>query len=244
MLKANSLSHYVDLITEDEELSPSLETFVVLTWLKLIYPDLPRLVKQRYGTELRSRTLASIKPEVSQSLNSLVDETRASDDAKVMRTATVGFRRSTPIKSLPRKGPRPPRQSQSCPLCQQAGRPDPNHFLSECRHLSEEDRKYIAKARQIASIVDDHLEETDESAPFPSDCEFNNESSSVECVPEPTVLRVQTRHSPDIRELKHETFLIHERHGWMRRTGSRTRFTRQMQIIKQTKVKPSRTLTE
>ena len=69
LLKANSLSHHGDLITEDEELSPSLENFVVLTWLKLIHPDLPRLVKQRYGTELqRSRTLASIKPEVSPSL--------------------------------------------------------------------------------------------------------------------------------------------------------------------------------
>ena len=40
------------------------------------------------------------------------------------------------------------------------------------------------------------------------------------------------------RKLKHQTFLIHERHGWPRRTGSGTRFTRQMQIIKQTNVKP------
>ena len=46
------------------------------------------------------------------------------------------------------------------------------------------------------------------------------------------------------RELKHQTFLIHERHGWTRRSGSRTRFTRQMQIIKQTNVKSSRTPTE
>ena len=67
--------------------------------------DLPRLVKQRYSTELRSRTLASIKPEVSQALNSLLDEIRASDDAEVMRTATVGFRRLMPVKSLSRKGP-------------------------------------------------------------------------------------------------------------------------------------------
>ena len=42
------------------------------------------------------------------------------------------------------------------------------------------------------------------------------------------------------RELNHQTFLIHELHGWRRRTGSGTRFTRQMQIIKQTNVKPSR----
>ena len=104
LLKANSLSHHGDLIMEDEELSQSLENFVVLTWLKLIHPDLPTLVKQRYGNELRSRTLASIKPKVSQALNSLLDEIRASDDAKLMCTATGTFRQSTPVKSPPRKG--------------------------------------------------------------------------------------------------------------------------------------------
>ena len=48
----------------------------------------------------------------------------------------------------------------------------------------------------------------------------------------------------NIRELKHQTFLIHERHGWPRRTGSGTRFACQIQIIKQNNVKPSRTPTE
>jgi len=33
LLKANSLSHQGDLITEDEELTPSLENFVVLTYM-------------------------------------------------------------------------------------------------------------------------------------------------------------------------------------------------------------------
>ena len=66
---------------EDEELTPSLENFVVLTCLRLIHLEIPKLVKQRYGTGLRSRTLASIKPEVSQALNSLLDEIRVSDDA-------------------------------------------------------------------------------------------------------------------------------------------------------------------
>ena len=38
-------------------------------------------------------------------------------------------------------------------------------------------------------------------------------------------------------ELKHQTFLIHERHGWPRRTGSGTQFACQMQITKQNNVK-------
>ena len=68
-------------------MSPSLENFVVLTWLRLIHSDLPMLVKQRYGTELRSQTLASLKPEISQALDSLLDEIHSSAESKVLRSA-------------------------------------------------------------------------------------------------------------------------------------------------------------
>ena len=72
LLQCNSgISHHGEEITEDEELSPSLENVVVLTWLRLIHTSLPKFVKQRYGTELHSRTLASIKLEISQALDSL-----------------------------------------------------------------------------------------------------------------------------------------------------------------------------
>ncbi len=64
----------------DEELSPTIENFIVLTWLHLIHSDLPKLVKQRYGRELWSRTLASIKPEISQALCSLLDELQSSGE--------------------------------------------------------------------------------------------------------------------------------------------------------------------
>ena len=82
------ITHHGDVVTDDEELSPTLENLIVLIWLGLLHKDLPRLVKQRYGTELRSRTLASIKPEISQALDTLLDEIRTSEDAKVMRTST------------------------------------------------------------------------------------------------------------------------------------------------------------
>ena len=48
------------------KLTPTVENVIVLLWLRLTHPELPRMVKQRYGTELRSRTLTSIKPEISQ----------------------------------------------------------------------------------------------------------------------------------------------------------------------------------
>ena len=75
MLQRGSvILHHGDAINVDEEMTPSLENMVVLTWLRLINVALPKLVKQRYGTELRARTLASIKPEISQALDSLLDE--------------------------------------------------------------------------------------------------------------------------------------------------------------------------
>ena len=66
LLVANGpVTHHGAHVTSDEELTPTLENVVVLTWLKLLHSDLPALVKQRYGTELRSKTLASLKPEIS-----------------------------------------------------------------------------------------------------------------------------------------------------------------------------------
>ena len=47
-------------------------------------------------------------------------------------------------------------------------------------------------------------------------------------------LLVQSLCRPERVGIKFQTFLIHERYGWPRRTGSGTRFTRQMQ----TNVKP------
>ena len=78
-----------------------MENDIVLTWLRLVHPDLPKLVKQRYGTELCSRTLASIKPEILQALQSLLDEICATKDAKVMHSAASSYRRlpSPPLAS-------------------------------------------------------------------------------------------------------------------------------------------------
>ena len=78
---SGGIRHHDELPTEDEDMSPTLENLVVLIWLKLTHPELPRLVKQRYGTELRSRTLASIKPEVSQALDSLLEELHHTEEA-------------------------------------------------------------------------------------------------------------------------------------------------------------------
>ena len=126
-------------------MTPSLENFVVLTWLRLIHSDLPNLVKQRYGTDLRSQTLASLKPEIFQALDSLLDEIHASVESKVLRTA---FKRSTHLQTpmIPSsKSLRP-----SCSLCKEAGRRY-EHYLSKCKFLPDSDRQFLfSKIRQTS----------------------------------------------------------------------------------------------
>ena len=94
-----NIRHHGQIPESDEELSPTLENFIVLTWLRLINRDLPNLVKQRYGTELRSQTLASLKPEISQALDSLLEEIHSSAEAKVLR---AGYKNQTPMKNTSR----------------------------------------------------------------------------------------------------------------------------------------------
>ena len=87
MKHSGGISHNGDLVNKDEELAQSLEKVNVLTWLKLLRPDLPTLIKQRYGIELCPRTLASIEPEISQVLSSLLKEIHSISDANVLRSA-------------------------------------------------------------------------------------------------------------------------------------------------------------
>ena len=148
---SSGITHHGEIPDVDEELSPSLENFVALTWLRLLHPSLPRLVKQRYGTQLRSRTWASVKPEISQALESLFDELHTSDESKVLRSAPPTDHRS--FVSARRRPLPEPRAVKSCPLCQQAGRPDFwSHFFNSCKFLPEPDRLFMSKIRQVAGI--------------------------------------------------------------------------------------------
>lgn len=142
----------------------ALKTFIIaLTWLQLTNPSLPQLVKQRYGTELRVRKLASIQPEISQALPSLLEGIRTNEDAKSFRTFAQPHHSRGSLAQLP-----PGKQRRrSCPLCKQAKRSSA-HFLSKCRFVPENDRKYLARARQIQDIIDtdSDFEDTEETPIF------------------------------------------------------------------------------
>ena len=197
LLVANGcITHHGANVTADEEMTPTLENMVVLTWLKLIHSALPALVKQRYGTELRSKTLASLKPEISQALDSLLEEIRSTADTKVLRTTASRFRQP-PSRPLHKPSPSPwapTKRPKSCPLCKQAGRND-QHFLSSCSYLPPEDRTYLSRSRFMSTFDDEEPDYMDYAPPL-----FTAEDEPPLCTSARSVSRrVSTKQSPHFK---------------------------------------------
>ena len=195
LLSANgNISHHGEVPDSDEEMSPTLENLVVLTWLRLVHRDLPCLVKQRYGTDLRSKSLASLKPEISQALDSLLEEIGTNADAKILRSTASKFRqppaRSPSYNSSHKPGTKP--QVKSCPLCKQADSKD-RHFLNQCTYLPAEDRAFLAKAR-LTSSLDDEDDPTDSVFFCPPETE--DVASPLHSTARIVSRRVSTKQSP------------------------------------------------
>ena len=175
-----------------------------VTWLRLVQPDFPSLVKQRYGIELRSNSLASLKPEISQALDSLLEDINNNADAKIVRSTASKLRQPPPRGPYNRfqKAYTKP-QAKSCPFCKQAGRND-RHFLSQCTYLPAEDRAFLAKAR-LASSLDDEDD--------PADCEFfcppevEDFASSPHSSTRVVSCRVSTKQSPHFNAFYHHNSL-------------------------------------
>ena len=122
LMKADGdITHQEEEIAEDEELTPSLENYFVVTWLKLLHKDLPKLVKQRYGTELRSRSLASIKDEISGALDSLLEDIQSNQDTRAMRSLVNNRNRGNFDNKSSRKPHKhdshKPSVKKECPIC-------------------------------------------------------------------------------------------------------------------------------
>ena len=123
-------------------------------------------MKQKYGSELRNKTLTSLKPEISQTLGSLLDELRSIEDTKAMR---IG---STKPRSHPNSDRGQPRRRPflSCILCEIAGRPHSTHKLMDCRYLPDRDRRPWARSRMVMDDPDD---------PGAEECEPLDESNDL-----------------------------------------------------------------
>ena len=80
LVKGNDLLHNGEKLESDEEMSPTVENVITWYWLHVLHPGLPQLVKERYGTELRNKTVASLKTEISQSMTSVMGQLSSGED--------------------------------------------------------------------------------------------------------------------------------------------------------------------
>ena len=183
LLCANStIKHHDQTVESDEEMSPTLENTITALWLQLIHPSLPQLVKQKYGADLRNKTVASIRPEISQALSSLLDELSAIEDTKVMRTFT------------PRRQSVPNRKS--CILCKTAGRPHTSHFLSGCKYLPEGDRRALGRSRLVTEYDCEDAEGVPYTPEQPDDDDDDDNAWSSPMLDKPAMRRVRIVQSP------------------------------------------------
>ena len=125
-------------------MSPTLENLIVLQWLRLIHPGLPSIVCQKYSTQIWTQTLASLKDDISQSLDSILEDVKAYEEANVMCSSTdtrpkrfksnnTGFRPQQ--RDQQRTGFRPKQlRERTCPYCTELGKAN-GHFLSQCKNL-------------------------------------------------------------------------------------------------------------
>ena len=133
LTKDCGLTHHEEEVYDDEDMSPTLENLVVLLWLRLIHPDLPRLVKEQFGTELRRQTLASLRCEISQCLPSLLAKVNETNEPTICLS-----RPSQPHKPSPRE----------CPICKTARKPNYDHYFTQCKYLPENDKAFLMKRRK------------------------------------------------------------------------------------------------
>ena len=187
------IMHHGAPADELDEVQPSLENLVVLIWLSKLHKDLPNLVKMKYGAELRSKTLASLKPEISQALDSLLLEVR--ENSPSVRIASSNNRRPpfnnnyNTTRFDKRQHPPPARaRSKECSLCKAAGRSDySTHFLSRCRYLSDAERRFMTRARSVTiEDLDEFDDFDDDSHPPP----VPDQQSTANCG------RVKVKRSP------------------------------------------------
>ena len=183
LLTANSsVKHHNDTFPTDEEMSPTLENTVTVLWLQLIHPSLPQLVKQKYGADLRNKTVSSIKSEISQALPSLLDELNSIEDSKAMRTFSSFTTKKPPFRNK--------QSTKSCILCKSAGRPHTSHFLSGCKFLPDRDRQALGRSRLVVDCDEDEPEDTS----YNSDPENDGEGSAL--LDKPSARRVGVVQSP------------------------------------------------
>ena len=173
-----------DVLEEDEELSPTLENFIVLTWLERIDPRLPDKTAATFGHQITGNTsLRDLQPEICVRIPAMLQELdeasanraaigAAAQDASVFSPtpvhAAISFQRRGKYRGrssapLPRVG------DKFCRICFIANKGSPrtytSHSIATCQRLSQRDKQDLAVRLNQLDIQDDDEEEDEHAFP-------------------------------------------------------------------------------
>ena len=76
LTKESNMRHKGKRFDKNEDMSPTVERFAVLYWMKLIHPKIPGLVKRTFATELQRNTLKELQPRIADAIDSFLEEIR------------------------------------------------------------------------------------------------------------------------------------------------------------------------
>ena len=209
LMKANGITHHGETMEEDELMTPTLENTITWLWLSLVNPGLPQLVHLEYGAELRNKSLASLKSEISQAIPSLIDKIDTAAESQVFRSSMRNFGKfNKSFTETSRSSKFPP--TPYCTLCKTAGRSAKGHWIQDCRHLTEGDKQAYSRARAVQGTEcdNDHNNEVPDKGYEDDDIYLDNPSAvvrRVSCRPSP-MLNTLYKGSPCSITLVH----IHE----------------------------------
>ena len=185
--KDGDIKHLGVKIEQDEIPTPSLLNILVVIWLRAIHIELPNMVKQKFNTQLKYTTLYSIREDISDAIPSILADM---NDREYTVNFTKGFKQRLSMKSSKNfKNHNQSSKFQSykqkiCCLCQAAGRQGfDTHYLSECKFLPPNDRKYMSNVRDIVVASESEYSTEDEE---PSACAVSAPpTNKVDVVPSP-----------------------------------------------------------
>ena len=162
LLTTDGLNHVDGKVDEDEELSPTLHNYVVLHWLQVLHPELRDLVTSRFITQLRDNTYASILPEISRSVDSLLEELNNGASAcRTFPSQRTSFSQSRPYQQQPgyKSNYQPSRIKKVCEFCKATGkRFFYTHDISTCLFIRKMNSNKPASAKQVEQ-EDNELED-------------------------------------------------------------------------------------
>lgn len=82
------LNHDGVPVTKNEIMSPTTERLAVLRWMDLLHPKLWRLVQRTYAYDLNRSSLKDVQEQVSENIDSLLEELKNNEDLNVCRVHT------------------------------------------------------------------------------------------------------------------------------------------------------------